>query len=189
MIQIDLINWHRRMLIQINICGMHMHIIIDIEEFLDFATIWNLAAKLVLNTIICLLGVLVVLVDAPVSFIYLCFNVALIILCRRDGAGTPITPPSTPGDAFLSDTPIQFDMISPSEESRSISPPRDGPPKLVLFYRSISISLSVLKMQCSYLMCVSGLGRWAWGLHLEYIADRLNEYSQFTETNLLMFQK
>ncbi|XP_064632170.1 DCC-interacting protein 13-alpha-like isoform X2 [Lineus longissimus] len=42
----------------------------------------------------------------------------------------PPSPPTTPGDAFLSDTPIQFDMISPSDEGKTFQPPKDGPQRI-----------------------------------------------------------
>ncbi|KAH9490583.1 DCC-interacting protein 13-alpha [Bulinus truncatus] len=46
-------------------------------------------------------------------------------------------------DTLILDTPIQFDLIAPSEENRAVSSPQSGPPKRVnLFDQSSSIVLN-----------------------------------------------
>ncbi|XP_046548744.1 LOW QUALITY PROTEIN: DCC-interacting protein 13-alpha-like [Haliotis rubra] len=41
------------------------------------------------------------------------------------------TPAATPTDNFVIDTPIQFDLVSPSDENRQVTSPQTGPPKRI----------------------------------------------------------
>ncbi|XP_067684007.1 DCC-interacting protein 13-alpha-like isoform X1 [Haliotis asinina] len=51
------------------------------------------------------------------------------------------TPAATPTDNFVIDTPIQFDLVSPSDENRQVTSPQTGPPKRINPFDQSSVDL------------------------------------------------
>lgn len=57
----------------------------------------------------------------------------ILLFSDSSKSNNPPTPPSTPMDNLLLETPIQFDLFSPAED-REKSQSKDPPEVLVIFF-------------------------------------------------------